>query len=58
MVKSIWKHKQSVLLIFRYINFKREVCTVWFLLLSKVLPLWRYNKTNVMTNPSGDGDTI
>ena len=32
MVKSIWKNKQSVLLIFRYINFKTEVCTYWFLL--------------------------
>ena len=30
MVKSIWKHKQTVFFIFRYINFKTEVCTVGF----------------------------
>ena len=42
-----------MILIFRLIDFKTEVCTVWVLLLSLV---WHYGGIikQIMTNPSGD----
>ena len=51
MGKPIWKQKQIEK---GYV--KTNVCTVWVILLSLVLPLRRYNRK--MINPSGDMDTI
>ena len=49
-----------MLLIFKYLTFKTEACTVRDLLFSLVLPLWRYGGIlkQLTTNPLGDRDIL
>ena len=42
----------------RYVNFKTEIVTAWVLLLSSVLYCYGGIIKQIMTNPTGDRDTI